>query len=51
MPDSRPMPKIEFCFFDAGGGHRAAATALEMSVNAQKLPWDVHLTNIQELMD
>jgi UDP-N-acetylglucosamine:LPS N-acetylglucosamine transferase len=51
MPDSRPMPKIEFCFFDAGGGHRAAATALEMSVNAQKLPWDVRLTNIQELMD
>src|SRR5271170_5829897 len=45
------MPKIEFFFFDAGGGHRAAATALEMSIKAQNLPWNVQLTNIQELMD
>lgn len=51
MPDSPPMQKVEFCFFDAGGGHRAAATALDMSIKAQKLPWDVQLTNIQELMD
>jgi glycosyl transferase family 28 len=51
MPDSAHMQKVEFCFFDAGGGHRAAATALEMSIKAQKLPWDVELTNIQELMD
>jgi 1,2-diacylglycerol 3-beta-galactosyltransferase len=45
------MEPIEFCFFDAGGGHRAAATALEMSVRAQGLPWDVRLTNLQELLD
>jgi Glycosyltransferase family 28 C-terminal domain len=45
------MERIEFCFFDAGGGHRAAATALEMSIRAQGLPWDVHLTNLQELLD
>ena len=42
---------MEFCFFDAGGGHRAAATALEMSIRAQGLPWDVRLTNLQELLD
>src|SRR5271155_5158392 len=45
------METIEFCFFDAGGGHRAAATALEMSIRAQGLPWDVRLTNLQELLD
>src|SRR6202789_1266317 len=51
MPHSRPMPKIEFCFFDAGGGHRAAATALDMSIKAQNLPWNVQLANIQEIME
>ena len=45
------MQRIQFCFFDAGGGHRAAATALQMAVGSQKLPWDVQLTNIQELLD
>jgi Glycosyltransferase family 28 C-terminal domain len=45
------MERIEFCFFDAGGGHRAAATALEMSIRAQGLPWDVQLMNVQELLD
>jgi len=45
------MPQIEFCFFDAGGGHRAAATALEMSIRSQGLSWDVRLTNLQELLD
>ncbi len=45
------MERIEFGFFDAGGGHRAAATALEMSIRAQQRPWEVQLTNLQELLD
>jgi UDP-N-acetylglucosamine:LPS N-acetylglucosamine transferase len=45
------MQRIEFCFFDAGGGHRAAATALQMSIAAQERSWDVRLLNIQELLD
>jgi len=45
------MQRIEFCFFDAGGGHRAAATALQMSIQAQERSWDVRLLNIQELLD
>jgi len=45
------MERIEFCFFDAGGGHRAAATALELSIRSQGLSWDVRLTNLQELLD
>jgi hypothetical protein len=45
------MQKVEFCFFDAGGGHRAAATALQIAIQSQQLPWDVKLTNLQELLD
>jgi UDP-N-acetylglucosamine:LPS N-acetylglucosamine transferase len=45
------MERMEFCFFDAGGGHRAAATALEMAVQSQQRPWDIQLTNLQELLD
>jgi len=45
------MQRIEFGFFDAGGGHRAAATALEMSIRTQQRPWEVRLTNLQELLD
>jgi UDP-N-acetylglucosamine:LPS N-acetylglucosamine transferase len=45
------MERIEFGFFDAGGGHRAAATALEMAIQAQRRPWEVRLTNLQELLD
>src|ERR1700678_4790502 len=51
MRDSARMQRIEFCFFDAGGGHRAAATALQMSIQAQERSWDVRLLNIEELMD
>lgn len=45
------MPRIEFVFFDAGGGHRAAATALELAIGGQQRPWEVRLTNLQELLD
>ena len=46
------MERIEFGFFDAGGGHRAAATALDRwPSEAQQRPWEVHLTNLQELLD
>jgi 1,2-diacylglycerol 3-beta-galactosyltransferase len=44
------MGRVEFVYFDAGGGHRAAATALR-TVTAQQLQWDVHLMNLQELLD
>jgi UDP-N-acetylglucosamine:LPS N-acetylglucosamine transferase len=51
MRDSALMQRIEFCFFDAGGGHRAAATALQMSIETQQRSWDVRLLNIQESLD
>ena len=45
------MARIEFVFFDAGGGHRAAVTALEAAIAGRGLAWDVHSTNLQELLD
>ena len=45
------MARIEFGFFDAGGGHRAAATALEIAIRDQKRPWNTCLVNLQELLD
>ena len=45
------MPRLAFGFFDAGGGHRAAATALEMAIRQQRRPWEVSLINLQDLLD
>lgn len=45
------MKKLDFVFFDAGGGHRSAATALKAVVEQQKRPWEVRLVNLQEVLD
>ncbi|MGH9358535.1 MAG: glycosyltransferase [Terriglobia bacterium] len=45
------MKKIVLVMFDAGGGHRSAATALEMVIQRQERPWTVELLNLQETLD
>ena len=45
------MKKLDFIFFDAGGGHRSAATALKAVCEQQQRPWDVRLVNLQEVLD
>ena len=45
------MRIIEFVYFDAGGGHRSAATALKAVIESQKRSWDVQLLNLQEHLD
>lgn len=45
------MKKIQILFHDAGGGHRNAATALQTVVQQQRRPWQVQLTQFQELTD
>ncbi|HTB15803.1 MAG TPA: glycosyltransferase [Bryobacteraceae bacterium] len=44
------MTKIDFIYFDAGGGHRAAATALKTVIEQSGIPWDVRLVNLQEVL-
>ncbi|MBV9507264.1 MAG: galactosyldiacylglycerol synthase [Acidobacteriia bacterium] len=45
------MRRIDFVFFDAGGGHRAAATALRRVIEDQKRSFQVRLVNLQEMLD
>ena len=45
------MTKIDLIYFEAGGGHRAAATALKSVIQEQARPWDVRLVNLQEILD
>jgi hypothetical protein len=43
--------RLDFVFFDAGGGHRAAANALNSVISRQQRPWEVRLINLQEILD
>ncbi|MCC6390047.1 MAG: galactosyldiacylglycerol synthase [Bryobacterales bacterium] len=42
---------IDFVFFDAGGGHRAAANALKTVIDQQQRPWAIRMVNFQEVLD
>jgi len=44
------MERLEIIYFNAGGGHRAAAMALE-TVLRRDGRWRVQLTNLQQLLD
>jgi len=48
------VTKVDFIYFDAGGGHRAAATALKAVIDEQPRPqgdeWDVRMVNLQKIL-
>ena len=44
-------PVVELLYFNAGGGHRAAAQALAAIATQQRRPWDVRLTHLFEVLD
>jgi len=44
------MP-VDFIFFDAGGGHRAAANALRQVMEQQGSPLEIRMVNLQEVLD
>ena len=43
-------PNIELIYFEAGGGHRAAMTALASELRRSHAHWTVTATNLQELL-
>jgi 1,2-diacylglycerol 3-beta-galactosyltransferase len=45
------MKKIDLIFFEAGGGHKAAANALKDAITGQQRPWDIQMVNLQEILD
>jgi 1,2-diacylglycerol 3-beta-galactosyltransferase len=52
MPGQQlPKRRVSLIFFDAGGGHRNAATALQVEIEREGLPLAVSLVNLQEVLD
>jgi UDP-N-acetylglucosamine:LPS N-acetylglucosamine transferase len=45
------MQTIDLVYINAGGGHRAAATALEAAIRDQGRDWHVRLVNLFEVLD
>lgn len=45
------MKTISLVYFNAGGGHRAAALALQDVIRAQCRPWRVELVDLVEVLD
>jgi len=45
------MTTIDLVYFNAGGGHRAAALALQEVMREQQRPWTVRLVNLTEVID
>jgi 1,2-diacylglycerol 3-beta-galactosyltransferase len=45
------LKRLDFVFFDAGGGHRSAANALKAVIEQQGRPWEIRLVNLQEILD
>jgi 1,2-diacylglycerol 3-beta-galactosyltransferase len=43
--------KLDFLFFDAGGGHRAAANALRQVIEQQGRRLEIRMVNLQEQLD
>jgi len=42
---------IDLVYFNAGGGHRSAAVALDTVIREQGRPWQVRLVNLMEVLD
>jgi UDP-N-acetylglucosamine:LPS N-acetylglucosamine transferase len=45
------MTTVDLIYFNAGGGHRAAAQALQAVIREQQRPWQVRLVNLFEVLD
>lgn len=45
------MKTIDLVYFNAGGGHRSAAVALDTVIRERELPWTVRLVNLFEVLD
>jgi len=47
----KKTPNVDFVYFDAGGGHRNAATAVQSAIEAGHRGWNVRLVNLQEVLN
>ena len=45
------MTTIDLVYFDAGGGHRAAALALQSALRTQHPTWTVRMVHLMHALD
>lgn len=45
------MPTTDLIYFDAGGGHRSAAMALNTALAEQAAAWNVRLVHLMQVLD
>lgn len=43
--------RVELIFFDAGGGHRASATALKIVMEQQPRGWQIRMVNLRDILE
>lgn len=43
--------QIDLIFFDAGGGHRASATALKALADQQQRGWQIRMVNLRDILE
>jgi hypothetical protein len=43
--------RVDLIFFDAGGGHRASATALHSMLEQDRRAWEVRMVNLREVLE
>jgi 1,2-diacylglycerol 3-beta-galactosyltransferase len=48
---SNQRQRLDLIYFDAGGGHRASATALKTIAEQQHRAWQIDLINIRDLLE
>jgi len=51
LGEIKEVQKLDFIYFDAGGGHRSAAMALQQVIARQGRPWEIRMVNLQEQLD
>jgi UDP-N-acetylglucosamine:LPS N-acetylglucosamine transferase len=51
LPAGAQRRTIDLIYFNAGGGHRMSALALEAAIREQRRPWQVRLVNLTEVLD
>lgn len=43
--------QVDLIFFDAGGGHRASATALKALADQQRRGWQIRMVNLRDILE
>lgn len=51
LPVARRQAQVDLIFFDAGGGHRASATALKAVAEQQQRGWQIRMANLRDILE